>query len=131
MSVDESREFFQGMQTGGLDGLINVSESEGLPVSMMEAQMAGLPVIGTDVGGVSEIVRPDTGILLPKDFTQDQFDAAVLALRDWKKTETREHIAQKARDRFSLDNYKKFIDEVLWTQLRLSQAILEGSGPSR
>ena len=131
MSVDESREFFQGMQTGGLDGLINVSESEGLPVSMMEAQMAGLPVIGTDVGGVSEIVRPDTGILLPKDFTQDQFDSAVLALRDWKKTEIREHIAQKARDRFSLGNYKNFIDEALWPQMRLSQAILEGSGPSR
>jgi glycosyltransferase involved in cell wall biosynthesis len=131
MKVDESRQFFQGHETNGLDGLINVSESEGLPVSMMEAQMAGLPVIGTDVGGVSEIVRPDTGILLPKDFTQDQFDSAVLRLRDWKKTEIREHIAQKARDRFSLDNYKNFIDEGLWPQMRLSQAILEGSGPSR
>jgi glycosyltransferase involved in cell wall biosynthesis len=125
MKVDESRHFFLGTKTGGLDGLINVSESEGLPVSMMEAQMAGLPVIGTDVGGVSEIVRPDTGILLPKDFTQDQFDSAVLALCDWKKTEIREHIAQKARDRFSLNNYKRFIDEVLWPQMNSSMSQLQ------
>lgn len=131
MNVEASRQFFQGSETDGLDGLINVSESEGLPVSMMEAQMAGLPVIGTDVGGVSEIVRPDTGILLPKDFTQELFDSAVLALSEWKKPETRAHIAHQARDRFSLDNYKKFIDDVLWPQMWLSQSILEGNAPSR
>lgn len=125
MSVDASRRFFQGGKAGGLDGLINVSESEGLPVSMMEAQMAGLPVIGTDVGGVHEIVCPDTGILLPKDFTQNQFDSAVLALRDWKETEIRDRIAHKARDRFSLDNYNKFIGEVLWTQMHASHHILQ------
>lgn len=125
MNVEESRQFFQGDKAGGLDGLINVSESEGLPVSMMEAHMAGLPVVGTDVGGVSEIVRPDTGILLPKNFSQEQFDAAVLALRGWKGLETRAHIAQQARDMFSLENYKKFIDEVLWPQMRLSQCLLE------
>jgi colanic acid/amylovoran biosynthesis glycosyltransferase len=37
--------------------LINVSSSEGLPVSMMEAMSVGIPVIATDVGGVGEIVE--------------------------------------------------------------------------
>lgn len=36
--------------------LINVSSSEGVPVSMMEAMSLGIPVIGTPVGGVPEIV---------------------------------------------------------------------------
>lgn len=47
-----------------IDWFINLSSSEGLPVSMCEAMSYGVPVIGTNVGGVSEIVTQDTGILL-------------------------------------------------------------------
>lgn len=32
------------------------SDSEGMPLSLIEAQMAGVPVVATDVGSVSEIV---------------------------------------------------------------------------
>ena len=45
--------------------LINVSSSEGLPVSIMEAISFGIPVVATNVGGTSEIVNSKTGILLP------------------------------------------------------------------
>ncbi|MBZ0300460.1 MAG: glycosyltransferase, partial [Anaerolineae bacterium] len=38
---------------------INVSRSEGVPVSIMEAQSCGIPVIATDVGGTHEIVSPE------------------------------------------------------------------------
>lgn len=44
---------------------INVSKSEGIPVSMMEAISFGIPLIGFDVGGVSEIVTQETGYLIP------------------------------------------------------------------
>lgn len=36
---------------------LNVSNSEGVPVSIMEAQSAALPVVATDVGGTGEIVH--------------------------------------------------------------------------
>lgn len=49
-----------------IDAFINISLSEGLPVSIMEAQSQGIPVIATDVGGVSEIVNNKNGILLSK-----------------------------------------------------------------
>lgn len=40
------------------------SESEGMPLSIIEAQMAGVPVVSTNVGSVSEIVVDrETGIL--------------------------------------------------------------------
>ncbi len=38
------------------DVFLNVSETEGIPVSMMEAMSYSVPVIGTLVGGVGEIV---------------------------------------------------------------------------
>jgi glycosyltransferase involved in cell wall biosynthesis len=44
------------------------SDSEGMPLSLIEAQMSGVPVVSTDVGSVSEIVEDGvTGKLAPKD----------------------------------------------------------------
>lgn len=47
---------------------INTSLSEGVPVSIMEAQSFGIPVIATDTGGVREIVTTGTGTLMPVNF---------------------------------------------------------------
>ena len=46
---------------------INVSTSEGIPVSIMEAMSFGIPVIATNVGGNSEIVNSENGYLLKSD----------------------------------------------------------------
>lgn len=51
-----------------VDLFINLSESEGIPVSIMEAQSAGIPVLATNVGGTSEIVNNDNGFLIDKDY---------------------------------------------------------------
>ena len=43
------------------------SDSEGMPLSLIEAQMCGVPVVSTDVGSVSEIVADgETGRLVPR-----------------------------------------------------------------
>ena len=53
-----------------VDLFVNVSASEGLPVSMMEAMSYGIPVAATDVGGVSELVQPgQNGFLWAVDVT--------------------------------------------------------------
>jgi glycosyltransferase involved in cell wall biosynthesis len=43
---------------------VNVSETEGVPVSIMEAMSFGVPVIATDVGGTSELVNSMNGFLV-------------------------------------------------------------------
>jgi glycosyltransferase involved in cell wall biosynthesis len=49
------------------DLFLNVSYSEGLPVSIMEAFAAGIPACATAVGGTPEIVDDSCGRLLPHD----------------------------------------------------------------
>jgi len=47
-----------------VDLFVNLSESEGVPVSIMEALSFGIPVMATAVGGTPELVLEKNGILL-------------------------------------------------------------------
>lgn len=59
--------------THKIDVFVNVSETEGIPVSIMEAQSYGIPVIATDVGGTSELViNEKNGVLLNKAFSNEE-----------------------------------------------------------
>jgi glycosyltransferase involved in cell wall biosynthesis len=50
------------------DALVLPSRLEGFPVTVVEAMLAGLPVISTDVGSVRESVRPgETGWIVPAE----------------------------------------------------------------
>lgn len=89
---------------------INTSQYEGLPVSMMEAQSFGIPILGTNVGAVNEIVTSQTGWLLPEhaspaEITEvirhlfSQSPEAVAALRKACRTHWESNF--KAADNFS------------------------------
>lgn len=47
-----------------IDLFVNVSKSEGISVSIMEAMSFSIPVYATNVGGTSEIVNSNNGLLL-------------------------------------------------------------------
>ncbi|MDF3028718.1 MAG: glycosyl transferase group 1 [Fluviicola sp.] len=51
----------------GMDIICLSSDNEGTPVSLIEAQASGVPVISTDVGGVKDILEEGkTGFVVPK-----------------------------------------------------------------
>ncbi len=60
--------------THHVDLFINLSDEEGLPVSIMEAQSFGIPVLATDVYATNEAVVEGTGVLVKTD--DDVFQVA-------------------------------------------------------
>ena len=63
-----------------LDLVCLTSLNEGTPVSLIEAQAAGVPVVSTNVGGVSDIVKHnETGIIV-NSFDVADYASALLTL---------------------------------------------------
>ena len=68
---------YPALASSGLHVVCNVSSSEGIPVSLMEATSFGIPVVATNVGGSSELVGPAKGTLLPQDPTIEEIADAL------------------------------------------------------
>jgi glycosyltransferase involved in cell wall biosynthesis len=58
-----------------IDVFCLTSAMEGLPLSILEAQSCGVPVIATNVGGCSEVIDKKTGILIEKYNKKQLLDA--------------------------------------------------------
>lgn len=80
-----------------IDAFVNVSEYEGVPVSIMEAMAYGIPCIATDAGATRELVNNETGVLLENDFDMKDF------LSSLKKLKTKEWV-QKRKGAFEKVN---------------------------
>jgi colanic acid/amylovoran biosynthesis glycosyltransferase len=97
---------------------INVSESEGVPVSIMEAMSFGIPVIATDVGGVNEIVIDKyNGLLISKDFKDDDL---VKCIREFYNMTQDEYLNYRNNSRLFWEqeynakkNYEKFYKSLI------------------
>jgi glycosyltransferase involved in cell wall biosynthesis len=63
----DNRQVIDFYKNNWVDLFVNVSSSEGLPVSIMEAQSFGIPCFATDVGGTKEIVDQSVGKLMDCD----------------------------------------------------------------
>lgn len=66
---EQVKEYYKN---NSVDLFVNVSQSEGLPVSIMEAISYGIPVLASDVGGTSEIVQATNGFLFSVDASSDK-----------------------------------------------------------
>lgn len=75
-----------------VDVFVNVSSTEGTPVSIMEAVSCGVPVIATAVGGNVEIVSEKNGFLLNEKPTPEEIADALLKVCD-----RREEMPKKRR----------------------------------
>ncbi len=64
----------------GLDIVALTSKNEGTPVSLIEAQASGKPVVSTDVGGILDVVEPGKSGLLSEENDADKFVSNLLYL---------------------------------------------------
>jgi len=91
------------------DVVVLTSDNEGTPVSLIEAQAAGVPVVSTRVGGAAAVVAPQSGALVDTD-DDDGFARAVLAVLDRPAPtgDPRAHVLQA----FSLDRLVAEVDDL-------------------
>lgn len=104
------------------DLFINLSESEGIPVSIMEAISFGIPVISNEVGGIPEIVNTSTGILVGlNDSPQSISEKINVFFQSGKSRDIyfRERIRSFFDKNFNADvNYNSFANEILKLEYR-------------
>lgn len=79
----------------GTDVAALTSDNEGTPVSLIEAGAAGRPSVATAVGGVTDIVRRETGITFPRGDVAALADALVELAGD---SDLRTRLGQAARE---------------------------------
>lgn len=69
-----------------VDLFVNCSDSEGIPVSVMEAFSYGIPAVARNVGGIGELVKSGiNGILLPAICTAEQLKDAISEIAEGSK----------------------------------------------
>jgi glycosyltransferase involved in cell wall biosynthesis len=89
---------------GASDIILSTSENEGMPVALIEAQLAGKPVVATDVGSVSEVVlNHETGIVTNKNAGSIALALETLLLDKQKLTEMGTLAISRANALFSVD----------------------------
>jgi len=93
---------------------IHASHTESLPNSVIEAMSAGLPVIGTTVGGIPElIVDGETGFLVPPA-DPAALCAAIERLMNDAELRTRlgQQAQQRARDLFDVESSSRRYEQL-------------------
>ncbi len=82
-----------------LDLYVATSLKEGLPLSLVEAMVAGLAIVATDVPGHRDVVvHGETGLLVPADDPASLADAISLL---WSDRDQRRHMGEAGRVRAS------------------------------
>ena len=105
-----------------IDVFMNVSSFEGIPVSIMEVQSCGIPVIASAVGGTPEIVSDRVGILLNANPTPEEIASALSFFIDDRENTRMKRRESKNnwRENFNAENnFPQFIELIKNTKLSL------------
>jgi len=97
---------------------INVSSTEGIPVSIMEAMAFSIPVIATNVGGTSEIVdHENNGLLLNENPSIEEIRIGIEYLFSLEKTKfefLKKNAFNTVNEKFNANtNYSNFYEQCL------------------
>jgi len=111
LGIDKSVHFLGKIESvapllAAADLFLLPSNAESFGLSALEALASGTPVVGTNVGGLPEVVRDgETGVLCGVGDVAGMSNAAIELLRDSKKWEAMSRAATAdARERFAMDD---------------------------
>lgn len=122
----ENRVFFHGFTPNekipevlnSLDIFILASGSEGMPVSILEAQACGIPVLSSDSGGGTRMLVPENQIFSLKN--PEELKEKILRIYSMNPEEKKEIISRKLddiRENYSLEkeveNYQEIYEELV------------------
>jgi len=83
--------------------LLFASRCEGLPVTVLEAQSAGVCVVGSDVPGVHDLLQGGAGVLLPEGHVEGFVGALRLVLEDDEQRTAIVAAAHRVAERYRAD----------------------------
>ncbi|MFZ6011353.1 MAG: glycosyltransferase [Bacteroidota bacterium] len=116
MGALSNRELLKFYQENYVDLFINTSSSEGIPVTMMEAQSFGIPILAPDVGGVGEIVSPENGRLFSANASASEIAGAIQSILSLPPTiyqALRTHAFRNWESRYNAQrNFSTFVAEM-------------------
>lgn len=104
-----------------IDLFITTSSTEGCPVSLMEAASYGIPIIGTKVGGIPELINGN-GILLEESPSPESTALAIRKIITANESEIqlmREKSRNLFREKYDLSTNLKRLDHELGLLTRL------------
>lgn len=103
-----------------MDIFVLASKLEGMGTSILDAESVGLPIVGTNAGGIPEVIENNkNGIIVQKQNPAALAKALIRLIRNHKKREEFGRNSRKFVQNFSIENnYKANIDlyrEILGT----------------
>jgi glycosyltransferase involved in cell wall biosynthesis len=110
----KNQEVYDFYKSNKVDVFINVSESEGVPVSVMEAMSCHIPIIAPDVGGISDMVDNQVnGVLLNSSCEINDIAKCLEDICFFKRNDVRRNSYKTFIDKYNAEkNYSKFIDNL-------------------
>ncbi len=87
------------------------SKKEGLPYAILEAGMAGVPVISTNVGGIPEIISSDKeGLIVPPQDSEKLKEAIQYAIKNPEEMKNKgETLKNKVLNNY---NFKSTLEKI-------------------
>lgn len=98
-----------------IDVFLNVSLSEGVPVSIMEAMSCHIPIVAPNIGGIKDMLVDGTnGFLLSSECLVDEIVFSLKDISFFKKKEVREKSYEIFLEKYDAnENYVEFIQDII------------------
>jgi glycosyltransferase involved in cell wall biosynthesis len=93
-----------------VDALVMTSRNEGMPIVLIEALSAGLPIVSTPAGGVPDIIKNNMNGFLTKGFSTDEIISSIkkmTILNDDTISRFRQNNKKLFKEKYSIESCAK------------------------